>query len=165
MAAALAAGASAGEPLEVRLPIRWDYRNLPHGMRVHEYDPKRALPLWAMGDVAAAADLPAGPEIPGGVVRLKPGMNRKLVLVFHNTTKEPLRFFAAPHHLKPAEASLGFEFACLCTNHVYPVEPGRFWYRVVELGLHEDFEGTELEIRHALVRVKGSAIDKTRHLH
>ncbi|MBI4347481.1 MAG: hypothetical protein HY553_11540 [Elusimicrobia bacterium] len=134
--------------------IRWDYRDLPKAMRVHEYDASTRLPLWKMGEVSDASRLPAGPEIKGANVALRPGETRKLVLVYRNETKGLLRFFAAPHHVKPPEASLGFEFACLCTNHVYAVEPGRLWYRVVELGLHEDFEGDTLEVRHVLVRVK-----------
>lgn len=155
IAASLLAGEAARPPATVA--ISWDYRDLPKAMRVHEYDASTRLPLWKMGEVAKASELPAGPEIKAAKVSIRPGETRKLVLVYRNETKGLLRFFAAPHHVHPAEGSLGFEFACLCTNHVYAVEPGRIWYRVVELGLHEDFEGVALEVRHALVRVKGRA--------
>lgn len=161
LAAALAATASAGrfpvapagEPRpEAAVTLTWEHRGIPEGMRVYEPGPGAAvLPLWHTAAASRLKDIPAAAELPGGKVALRPGASRRLLLVYHNPGKAPVRFFAAPHHVHPDESSLGFEFACLCMNHVYTAPPGGFWWRIVELSLEEAFAAPSLEVRHVLL--------------
>lgn len=137
---------------EAAVTLSWEHRGIPEGMRVYEPGPEAArLPLWHTAAAPRLKDIPAAAELPGGKVALRPGASRRLLLVYHNPGKAPVRFFAAPHHVHPDESSLGFEFACLCMNHVYTAPPGGFWWRVVELSLEEDFAAASLEVRHVLL--------------
>lgn len=156
LAALLLVCALSAAPAPTEVKLAWEYEGMPPGLRVLEAVP--ATPeLWTTEVADSRERIPAGRELPGGVVRLKPGEERTLVLVYHNTGKTPLRFFAAPHAAKPAAASLGLEFECLCLNHVYSVGPGRWWWRVVRLSLSPEMGAPQLTVTHALVRVTGSA--------
>lgn len=132
------------------LKVGWDYGGVPPGMTLYEVKPG----AFEVGLTSAAASIAAAPvttEIPDATVRLEPGQSRKIALVYRNATKEPVRFFAAPHSVTPARAALGFKFRCLCVNRVYTVMPGGVWYRVVELRLGKDFSGKRLEVVHQLL--------------
>lgn len=149
--------AAAAEPAEV--VVSWAHEGLPEGMTLCELKPGD-WPLWQTGTVERVEESPAGSPVPASTVRLRPGETLRAALLYTNRTSRTLRFFAAPHHVEPARASLGFKFKCLCTNHVYEVPPGRSWYRVVELRLARGFSGRRLEIKHHLVAVgAGAAAD------
>lgn len=137
---------------EAVVSLSWEHRGIPEGMRVYEPASGAAsLPLWHTATAARLKDIPAAAELPGGEVKLRPGRSRRLLLVYRNPGRAPVRFFAAPHHVRPDESSLGFEFACLCMNHVYTAPPGGYWWRVVELQLDKDFAASTLEVRHVLL--------------
>lgn len=134
------------------ITLSWEHRGIPKGMSVYEPGPGAAsLPLWHTSTAARLKDVPVAAELRAGEVKLRPGEKRRLLLVYRNPGKAPVRFFAAPHHARPEESSLGFEFACLCMNHVYTAPPGEFWWRVVELQLDEDFAAGALDVRHVLL--------------
>jgi hypothetical protein len=147
----LAASAWAA-PAPVELVLDWTYEGLPAGMRVLEASDKTPE-LWTTETTDKRESIPAGAELAGGRVSLRAGEQRTLVLAYRNPGTAPLRFFAAPHSAKPAAASLGLDFECLCLNHVYAVGPGRWWWRVVRLSLSEDATAPRLAVSHALVRV------------
>lgn len=147
----LAASAWAA-PAPVQLDLLWTYEDMPAGMLVLEAAGKTPE-LWTTETADTRQAIPAGAELKGGRLSLRPGEQRTLVLAYRNPGKEPLRFFAAPHSAKPAAASLGLDFECLCLNHVYAVGPGRWWWRVVRLSLSEDASAPRLALSHALVRV------------
>lgn len=137
---------------EIPICVEWSYRGVPRTMKLYELTAAGSdLPLWGMGTAASLDGVPAGLEIAGGVIRLRPGVKKRFLLVLRNDGKAPVRFFAAPHHVRPEAASLGFEFACLCLNHVYEAPAGGYWYRVVELTLQSDFGGSALTVRHTLI--------------
>ena len=137
---------------EAAVTLSWEHRGIPEGMRVYEPGPGAALlPLWHTANAARFENIPAAEELPGGTVKLRPGQSRRLLLVYHNPGRTTVRFFAAPHHVHPDESSLGFEFACLCMNHVYTAPAGGYWWRVVELQLGENFTASELDVRHVLL--------------
>lgn len=148
----LAAAASAAPPEPVALKIGWDYGGVPPGMELRELKPGD-WKTWTTGVAASAGETPAALVVPDSTVRLRPGETRKVLLFYRNPTKAPVRFFAAPHSVTPAQAALGFKFLCLCTNHVYVVPPGGAWYRVVELRVARDFVGERLEVVHQLLAV------------
>lgn len=159
-AAALTASAGrlpvAGAGDDSRAPavvtLAWEHRGIPEGMKVHEPGPGAAdLELWHTASAKRFEGIPAGAELAGGKVSLRPGESRRLLLVYHNPGKTAVKFFASPHHVHPDESSLGFEFACLCMNHVYTVPPGGWWWRVVELKLEKDFAAAALEVKHVLL--------------
>lgn len=132
--------------------LSWEHRGIPEGMRVHEPGPgAEGLELWHTAAAKRLAGVPAGAELAGGKVSLRPGESRRLLLVYRNPGKTTVKFFASPHHVHPDESSLGFEFACLCMNHVYTVAPGGWWWRVVELKLESDFAAAALEVKHVLL--------------
>lgn len=143
----LLAGPASAADLDVALA--WMYEGIPGTMTVHEASGEN--PLWETATAAALKSIPAGKPFPGQVVRLKEGETRRAVLVYHNATDKPVRFFAAPHSAAPARVSLGFKFKCLCVNHVYAVPPGQWWYRVVELRAEPGAKGGRLELTHQLV--------------
>ena len=144
-------------PPAAEVKLGWSYEGMPAGMRVFEAS-STAPELWTTATAERREDVPAGREVVGGVVRLAPGEQKLLVLVYRNPGKVPLRFFAAPHDAKPRAASLGMEFECLCLNHVYAVGPGRWWWRVVRLSLASDYEAPRLNVTHALVRVTKDSV-------
>jgi hypothetical protein len=151
--ASLASGRAEAPPAratEVRLA--WTYEGLPPGMRVFEASPKTPA-VWTTDASRRLEDVPHGDEIARGRVRLRPGEEKTLVLVYHNAGEAPIRFFAAPHDVAPRAAALGFEFVCLCQNHVYSAGPGRWWWRVVSLSLSPEVTAPALKVTHALVRV------------
>lgn len=152
LAVLLAAAPAAAATKTVRLRILWSYDGVPEGMKLYELKPGD-WPVWKTEVVADASAAPVSREIPGATVALRRGEKRKAALFYVNRTDRPVRFFAAPHSVSPARASLGFKFLCLCTNHVYTVAPGQSWYRIVELRLARDFAGESLDVVHQLVAV------------
>lgn len=160
LAVLLASGAAAAKP--VPLHVAWSYDGVPEGMRLYELKPGD-WPVWKTEVVADAAAAPVAGEIPGATVALRPGEKKKVALFYRNATGKTVRFFAAPHSVSPAQASLGFKFLCLCTNHVYTVAPGQSWYRIVELRLARDFAGESLDVVHQLVAVDEPRAEAFRH--
>lgn len=164
--------AAQADEKELRIQLGWKYVNLPAGlMKTHELGANASPKLWETGTATALSATPAGSEIPEGKLLLYPGSNKTFVLVIRNTTKQPLYFFAAPHQVSPAAASLGFKFKCLCVNHAFKVAPGAIWYRVVQLQLAEKYRGEgTLEIVHDLIgidarQMQDFALPKAGHQH
>lgn len=162
----------ASEEKELHVSLGWKYQKLPPGiMKVFELKAGARPKLWQTGSSAGLAGTPAGSEIPNGKFVLYPGSNKTFVLVIQNTAKQPLYFFAAPHQVSPATASLGFKFKCLCVNHAFKVPSGGFWYRVVQLQLSEKYRGQEnLTIVHDLIGIDAAqmqdfALPSTEHIH
>lgn len=144
-------GAAAAEREPVAIRLQWDYKGIEPEMSVYEAADDPRLEIWNMGVRKSLAELPVKKRIEDSVVRARPGEDKIFVLVYRNVRDKPVRFFAAPHRLSPEEASLGFDFACLCMNHIYTVPKGYYWYRVVKLSLDDDFKGRSLDVRHTLV--------------
>jgi hypothetical protein len=138
---------------EIAVRIVFDTKDFPGKIAVHTLrDP--TLRPWVTGNGKTLEELPAGPEIEGGVVDVRPGGIKRLVLVAHNATSKMLHFFAAPHAVEPTRASLGFEFRCLCLNHAYKIPAGAYWYRVIELKLDRAYKSDqEVVVKHALFAV------------
>ena len=149
----IAGGAPSTSSTDVR--VLWEYRGIPEGMSLYESAKDKEPELWSMGAVRSLKEAPVSDLIPGSVLRMRRGQSRSFVLVYHNSSAKTVEFFAAPHHVAPPEASLGFNFDCLCVNHVYRAEPGEYWYRAVRLTLDPQFEGRRLDVSHALVRYAG----------
>lgn len=142
--------------IPVPIKISWDYKGVPTTMKIYEVSTKKPVSLWDTGNGASLEDLPAGAEIPDSILRPKPGEKKQFALVLKNLTAEKIHFFAAPHVVNPPEFSLGFKFQCLCINHVYSVEPGQYWYRIVELNMYPEYVGNGFDITHSLIRVDES---------
>jgi hypothetical protein len=143
--------------LAVKVEIAWEYKDLPAGMKIFELAAGKKAKLWDMGEAASLSALPVSSEIAASAFEAVPGSAKRFVLVYKNTTKKPLYFFAAPHNMAPAESSLGFKFKCLCTNHAYEVKPSNYWYRVVEMRVAKDVVGDSVKVTHTLI-----SIDKAR---
>jgi hypothetical protein len=152
-------GQTAGDSVTVKL--FWNYDALPKEMRVFELKSGEKKRLWDTDMVKEPGALPIGEPIPEDTLLLKPGQNKKFVLVFKNTTDKTLNFFAAPHQMKPEANALGYKFKCLCINRVYEVKPGWYWYRVVEMRVSPQVSGTYLEVTHSLF---GVTVEKARGL-
>ncbi|HEX7672818.1 MAG TPA: hypothetical protein VF412_01535 [Bdellovibrio sp.] len=54
-------------------------------------------------------------------------------LVVRSKSHKAYDFFVAPHSTNQPQATLDFKFNCLCYHHVYHLEKGKMWYRVMEL--------------------------------
>lgn len=138
--------------LLVLVHLQWAYDGMPPGMEVWELTPGQHE-LWKTEAVPEFPQVPALSRFESAVVPVPARSSRRVALVYHNTSGSPLRFFAAPHHVEPLQGSLGFKFKCLCTNHVYTVPPGYWWYRIVEIRLAPEFSGDRMEVEHHLVRL------------
>ncbi|NNN06317.1 MAG: hypothetical protein HKL90_10495 [Elusimicrobia bacterium] len=136
----------------VHVHIRWTYDGVPEAMKIYELKPGK-WSVWKIGTVVDLKDAPVATEIPGSILLMKKGQKKRFALVYKNTTDKTIYFFAAHHIVKPAEDTLGFNFLCLCTNHVYKVSPGQTWYRIVELRLARDLDGNALDVLHQLIKV------------
>lgn len=136
---------------DVRVHIRWNYRNFPLRVAIHEIKGQVTPALWETRSVKDISAAPIGEEIPDGVFAMQPGKEHYFILVVKNTTTKPAAFFAAPHHLDPPEASLGFQFKCLCVNHLFTVDAGQIWYRVVRLRLARENAAREITVEHSIV--------------
>lgn len=151
----LASSARAAETVSVR--VEWEYKDIPAGMSIYEPAKGEIPEVWSMGEGDSLKAIPVSSPIAGSTLRLKPGEEKTFVLVYRNETDKTVEFFAAPHHLHPAEAALGFKFDCLCVNHVYSARPGKYWWRIVQLTLDPEAGAGPLTVRHALVRYKKRA--------
>lgn len=155
--ASLLLGPSAGSQAAgaaVNVVLSWSYDGVPAEMSVYEADATRPFKLWEMEAVADLALVPKGAPLTEGRTRLAPDGRTRLVLVFHNPTPRPLYFFAAPHHMTPANATLGFKFHCLCLDQIYRVPAGQYWYRAVELTAGPAFRSDQpMRVEHVLVGV------------
>jgi hypothetical protein len=145
---------------EVAIDLHWDYREIKGPMQVYAVANGAKTVLWQTGTVGALSELPLGEELSGHSVAVTPGHPRRLILVYANHGGAPAYFFAAPHHTEPEESALGFKFKCLCVNHAYQVEPGRFWYRVVELRVDPAFAGGALTVSHTLIGIDAARKDQ-----
>lgn len=76
-----------------------------------------------------------------------------LALVVKNKNKQKASFFVAPHHTNPSHASLDFKFNCLCYHHIYHVEGGAMWYRVMRLlnTKHGNMGSNQVVLSHTMV--------------
>jgi hypothetical protein len=148
----LCANASATE-----VHLNWRYKGVPAELQVFQQKAGSKALLWDMGEADKLELAPVGALLNEGRFDAAPGSRKRLVLIYHNTTKSELQFFAAPHQMLPAESSLGFKFKCLCVNHVYKVAPGKWWWRVVELRVDESADAKTLEIVHDVIKVEGKA--------
>jgi len=147
------AGPAVPELAAATVKLSWNYDGLPKEMRVYELKEGEKRKLWDTVVVKDLKSAPLGPEIKGPVFSIRPGQNKRFVLLFRNTSKETVHFFAAPHQMKPESGSLGFKFKCLCINKLFEVKPGHYWYRVVELRMSPNAKGRDLEITHGLFGV------------
>ncbi len=137
----------------VPVRIEWIYKGLPGKMEIYELAAQRPVPLWDTNTAADLASAPISSPIQNSKLVLSAGETRKFALVYKNETKEKLYFFAAPHSVNPAEFGFGFKFKCLCVNHLFQVEPGSIWYRIVEIRTMPSWASEEFSITHTLVRV------------
>lgn len=138
---------------DARVQISWVYRNFPARITIHEIRPGKKAALWDTGSARDITNTPIGEEIPDSVFPIQPGREKNFVLAATNDSAQPLYFFAAPHHLDPAEAGLGFQFKCLCVNHLFEVRPGETWYRVVRLRITRENRTPAINISHEIVGV------------
>ena len=145
--------AAARQRPQVPVRVAWTYEGVPAGIRLFELK-SGSWPVWQTEVVARLEQAPLGAEVPGSTVLLLPGQTKRIALVYENAGRGTIDFFAAPHSITPGRDALGFKFRCLCTNHVYKIPPGHWWYRVVELRLDREFAGARLEVSHELVAVE-----------
>lgn len=138
---------------DTRVTITWKYQNFPSQVTIHELRPGKKAELWQTGAARDITTTPVGEEISSGVFALQPGKEKNFVLAAVNRTAKPIYFFAAPHHLIPANAGLGFQFKCLCVNHLFEIKPGEIWYRVVRLRITRENRTSAIEISHDIVGV------------
>ncbi|MBV6492204.1 MAG: hypothetical protein LDLANPLL_00195 [Turneriella sp.] len=139
-------------------------------MEIYEPATQQQLYFWQTGVVKPPQKPPVSLYIENGEFWQRPGSAKIFVLTMKNDTTKPVHFFAAPHHVTPPEYSLGFHFNCLCVNHVFTVNPGETWYRVVRLLLHKEHRGDKLTIRHVLIaagdeQMKAFSDNPTLHKH
>ncbi|WP_246838084.1 LIC11469 family lipoprotein adhesin Lsa20 [Leptospira yasudae] len=136
---------------QIQVQILWEKKSFPLEMELYEGASQRPVDLWATGNVKTLSEAPVSEKISGNDLYLKPGSKKRFVLVVKNTSDRDFYFFAAPHSMVPAEASLGFKFKCLCVNHAFYVPAKEIWYRVVELRTGGETLGKEMKITHTLV--------------
>ncbi|TGJ98489.1 hypothetical protein EHQ53_01845 [Leptospira langatensis] len=146
----------AGKKGGVPVRIQWLYKGLPGKMEIYELASQRPVRLWDTSTAARMEEAPVSSSIPDSKLVLSAGETRRFALVYKNETKEKLYFFAAPHAVDPPEFGFGFKFKCLCVNHLFQVEPGSVWYRVVEIRTMPNWASEEFDITHTLVRVDPS---------
>ena len=137
----------------VKIKIAWEYNEFPLRIKLYEPASQRNFRYWETGIVNDEKKLPVSSPIDNETLYIKRGGKKLFVLVVHNNGSEARQFFAAPHSVDPPELSFGFKFKCLCVNHAFRIQPGEFWYRVVELRISEKFKGNEIEIRHNIIGI------------
>ncbi|TGL49926.1 hypothetical protein EHQ61_10005 [Leptospira wolffii] len=143
----------AGKKGGVPVRIEWIYKGLPGKMEIYELAAQRPVQLWDTSVVADLSSAPVSSKIEDSRLVLSPGETRKFALVYKNETKEKLHFFAAPHSVNPPEFGFGFKFKCLCVNHLFQVNSGQVWYRIVEIRTMPSWASEPFGIVHTLVRV------------
>ncbi|MBV6492965.1 MAG: hypothetical protein LDLANPLL_00972 [Turneriella sp.] len=138
---------------DTRVKIEWVYKNFPAEITIHELKRGKEAVLWQTGSALDTKDTPIGDEIDQGVFAVQQGKEKYFVLAAKNKTAKPIYFFAAPHHLLPAEAGLGFQFKCLCVNHLFAIKPNETWYRIVRLRLTRENHIASITISHDIVGI------------
>lgn len=152
--------ASYAEKNDIEAHLKWEYIKFEAVVDVYELDKPGEIGLWKTRVVSDKNELPASTKLSDAVIQMKPGENRKFLLVIENSTDKPLYFFASPHVIEPAEYSLGFKFKCLCINHSFAIEQGKTWYRVVELRLSDEVKADKINIVHNIVGIDEETMKK-----
>lgn len=142
-----------GKKGAIPVRIEWIRKGVPGKMELYELAAQKPVQLWDTKSVASLEQAPISTPIEASTLLLSPGELRRFALVYKNDTKEDLFFFAAPHSVTPPEFGFGFKFKCLCVNHLFKVESGHVWYRIVELRTMPNWASEEFSITHTLVRV------------
>ena len=138
------------EPPEgVTVRVDFTYQNFSSKITLYRV-PEDAV-LWRTRSVPTLADASVTSPLASNELQLLPGDRQRFALVMHNTTRETLYFFAAPHVMTPEENTLGLKFLCLCINQAFQVKPGHVWYRVVELQVDEAHQGRTLRATHRII--------------
>ncbi|TGL58352.1 LIC11469 family lipoprotein adhesin Lsa20 [Leptospira sarikeiensis] len=146
----------AGKKGGVEVQVEWMYKGLPGKINLYEIASQRPVQLWDTNTVSDLSLAPVSSPIENSKLILGAGETRKFALVYKNETKEKLFFFAAPHSVNPPEFGFGFKFKCLCVNHLFQVDPGAVWYRIVEIRTMPNWASEDFTITHTLVRVDPS---------
>lgn len=72
-------------------------------------------------------------KLEGNRLTLEPGTTAYIALVVKSKSAKDVKFFVAPHSNSRPEYELDFKFNCLCYHHIYHLEKGRMWFRVLQL--------------------------------
>ena len=140
------------QPVKVR--IGWDYKGFAGSIGIHEVigHPR----LWDTRCAATLKATPVGAPIDSGILTLRPGQAKRFALVYRNESDSIRYFFAAPHVIHPVEHSLGFKFKCLCINHAFQADAGKYWYRIVEFRLSKAYVGDGMTVTHTVLGLEAA---------
>jgi hypothetical protein len=119
--------------------LSWQKNNLPIEIKMYSVRAKLENRVKESGLFKNAKNLKlkAENEIPSPYrVRLNYPDHAYLVLLIKNTSSKEIAFSVSPHSALPVEASVGFDFHCLCYGHTYRVPPNETWYRIMQLKNH-----------------------------
>ncbi|MGZ3683971.1 MAG: hypothetical protein ACXVCI_08965, partial [Bdellovibrionota bacterium] len=147
--------AAPGDCAAATISVAFRYENFP--LQIELYNVKRTA-RDRVAETAITYDLAHSPITKPlrGKIPLGAESERAFAMLVHNTTKDPVYFFAVPHLIRPAASSLGLHFECLCTGKIYKVPPGAFWYRIVRLQTDKTFQAAAAELEHSIIGVSAA---------
>lgn len=146
--------------------LEWQFpKELDFDVSVYELSPAFGSKVGSSGVITEPSQLLPIKEIKNGIVDLASQNSIVLGLVFKSRSGKAADFYVAPHSTEPGQASLGFQFNCLCYHHAYHMKKGLLWYRILKLsstGMEAEAgaEGKIVHLKHQVVVWKGEAEKK-----
>ena len=131
--------------------LEWEQRGVALELRTFALPSTTSARVGETALIEKDSDFPVKEELVDGKVRLAPASHAVLLLTARNPGKKEAAFFVAPHESNPIDASLGFQFYCLCNGHVYRVPPGKTWYRVILLKALPEQGESGVNLKHVIV--------------
>lgn len=101
--------------------------------QLYELLPAYSSKVGTHGNILQIEQLTPVREIKNMEVTFNTNKSVILALVAKSPSNQAVDFFVAPHHTHPPSAGLDFKFNCLCYQHVYHMEKGKLWYRIMKL--------------------------------
>jgi len=101
--------------------------------QLFELAPAFSEKVGTQGSILSPDQLMPVREFKNHQVEFKNQKSLILALVAQSPSGNAFDFYVAPHHTHPDSAGLDFKFNCLCYHHIYHLEKGKLWYRIMRL--------------------------------
>lgn len=107
--------------------------NLDFIYSIYELPPNMSGKVGAMGSLQKVTELGTIKILKDGSIELNSNEDKILALVVEAKKTREVDFYVSPHSNNQPQYDLDFRFNCLCYGHVYHLEKGKSWFRILKL--------------------------------
>lgn len=134
--------------------LKWEAPKLPFEMKTVLLTSTERNRVSETGILTEKVNIPMNKILNDGKIKLRSGEQAFLALVIKNTSDRKIKFSVSPHSTQPGNASLGFNFNCLCNGHIYEVGAKEVWYRIMHLKTNGTEKASTVDLLHVIYPVK-----------